>query len=62
MSFSKRAGVPTIYTTYSISKAILNILTVYQASDLGKEGRGVIVIVWIRGRVGKGRLWRRKIV
>jgi NAD(P)-dependent dehydrogenase (short-subunit alcohol dehydrogenase family) len=56
LSFSKRSDVPTMHTTYSISKAALNMLTVHQACDLGKDGRGVIVVCmdpgWVKTRMG----------
>jgi NAD(P)-dependent dehydrogenase (short-subunit alcohol dehydrogenase family) len=65
MSFSARSGVPTMHTTYSISKAALNMLTVHQACDLGKEGRGVIVICmdpgWVKTRMGgEGAIMERE--
>ena len=56
MTFGTRHKLPTMHTTYSISKAALNMLTVHQACDLGKDGRGVIVICmdpgWVKTRMG----------
>jgi NAD(P)-dependent dehydrogenase (short-subunit alcohol dehydrogenase family) len=56
MTFGTRHEVPTMHATYSISKAALNMLTVHQASDLGKGGKGVIVICmdpgWVKTRMG----------
>ncbi|PVH72598.1 NAD(P)-binding protein [Cadophora sp. DSE1049] len=56
MTFGTRFQVPTKHTTYSISKAALNMLTVHQASDLRKSESGVIVICmdpgWVKTRMG----------
>ncbi|KAH8589523.1 NADP-dependent dehydrogenase-like protein [Bisporella sp. PMI_857] len=56
MTFGPRYQVPTMHTTYSISKAALNMLTVHQASDFKKSERGVIVICmdpgWVKTRMG----------
>ncbi|MCJ1257753.1 hypothetical protein MMC24_005579 [Lignoscripta atroalba] len=56
---SAKGMQPTKCTTYSISKAALNMLTVHQAFDLGIEGegkRGVRVICmdpgWVKTRMG----------
>lgn len=48
--------VATRCTTYSISKAALNMLTVHQAHDYGKGGNGAVVICvdpgWVKTRMG----------